>query len=43
VYWTLPVVVGVTDWLPLAISAPFQPPLAVQLLALLVDQVSVAD
>ena len=42
VYVTFPAPVGVTDCVPLVASVPVHPPLAVQLLALVVDQVKVA-
>jgi hypothetical protein len=42
VYVTLPAPAGVTDCVPLVASVPVHPPLAVQLLALVVDQVKVA-
>jgi len=42
VYVMFPVAVGVTAWVPLVASFPVHPPLAVQLLAFMVDQVKVA-
>jgi hypothetical protein len=42
VYVTFPAAVGVTDCVPLRASVPVHPPLAVQLAALVADQVKVA-
>lgn len=43
VYVTEPDVVGVTAWVPVAVSLPLQAPLAVQEAAWVLDHVSVAD
>lgn len=42
VYVTFPAAVGVTGCVPLVFCVPVHPPLAVQLLALVVDQVKAA-